>query len=113
MKAISLKQPWASWIAQGRKTIETRRWYTRHRGPLLICASKQPKINGLPTGKALCIVTVVDCRPMTKEDETAAICVLYPGAYAWLLADVKPIEPFPVKGSLGLYDVPLLAEAEK
>ena len=105
MKAISLKQPWASWIAQGRKTIEIRRWPTKHRGPLLICSSKRPQIDGLPTGKALCIVNVVDCRPMTKADETAAMCELYPGAYAWLLADIKRIEPFAVKGSLGLYEV--------
>jgi len=40
MKAISLKQPWANFIRDGRKTIETRAWKTEYRGDLLICSSK-------------------------------------------------------------------------
>ncbi len=38
MKALSIKQPWAHYIASGQKTIETRTWETKYRGPLLICA---------------------------------------------------------------------------
>lgn len=34
MKAIRLWQPWASLIALGHKTIETRSWPTKYRGPL-------------------------------------------------------------------------------
>jgi len=41
MKCLSLWQPWATLIAIGAKSIETRSWYTRHRGPLLIHASKR------------------------------------------------------------------------
>ncbi len=41
MKAITLWQPWASLIALGHKTIETRSWETRYRGPLAIHASKR------------------------------------------------------------------------
>ena len=40
MKAISLWQPWASAIAIGEKTIETRSWWTPHRGALAIHAAK-------------------------------------------------------------------------
>lgn len=40
IKAISLWEPWASLMALGPKTIETRGWATRYRGPLLICAAK-------------------------------------------------------------------------
>lgn len=40
VKALSLWEPWASLIAQGEKTIETRFWGTSYRGPLLICAAK-------------------------------------------------------------------------
>ena len=40
MKAISLWQPWASLIATGAKTIETRSWSTNYRGPLAIHAAK-------------------------------------------------------------------------
>lgn len=41
MKAISLWQPWASAIAAGLKTIETRSWSTPYRGPLAIHAAKR------------------------------------------------------------------------
>lgn len=40
MKCISLWQPWATLIAIGAKTIETRSWYWAYRGPLAIHASK-------------------------------------------------------------------------
>ncbi len=37
-RALTLWQPWASLIAIGAKTIETRSWSTAYRGPLLIHA---------------------------------------------------------------------------
>lgn len=107
MKAISVRQPWASLIAGGLKTIETRKWFTKYRGDILIVASKNPKVGDLPTGQALCIARIVDCRKMTKEDETQARCEVYPGAYAWILSDIRPIKPFAVKGKLGIYEVEL------
>jgi len=39
MKAISLWQPWASLIAVGAKTFETRSWNTKYRGPIAIHAA--------------------------------------------------------------------------
>lgn len=39
MKALSVRQPWATLIAIGAKRIETRSWRTRYRGPLAIDAS--------------------------------------------------------------------------
>lgn len=104
MKAISLHQPWASWIADGRKTIETRFWYTKYRGDLLICSTKKPKYNDLPLGKALAIVDLYRCRPMEKEDEACAMCA-YEGQWAWLFRNIRPIEPFEIKGSQGFYEV--------
>jgi hypothetical protein len=41
MKALTIRQPWAELILQGRKTIELRKWTTRHRGPLAIHAGTQ------------------------------------------------------------------------
>lgn len=41
MKCISLWQPWATLMAIGAKTIETRSWRTDHRGPLAIHAAKK------------------------------------------------------------------------
>lgn len=40
MKAITLWQPWASLVALGVKTIETRAWSTSYRGPLAIHAAQ-------------------------------------------------------------------------
>lgn len=40
MKCISLWQPWASLVAIGAKTIETRSWHTPHVGPIAIHAAK-------------------------------------------------------------------------
>src|SRR3546814_14671667 len=41
LKAISLWQPWASAIALGHKSIETRHWPTKYRGELAIHAAKR------------------------------------------------------------------------
>lgn len=105
MKALSLWQPWASRIASGEKTIETRMWSTRYRGPLLICATKRPIVAGLPSGCAVAVVRLVDCRPMRDEDQKAAGCLNGVGQYAWVLTDIQSITPFPVRGEQGLFDV--------
>ena len=103
MKALSIKQPWANLIAAGKKTIETRYWNTWHRGPLLIVSSKRPPI--MPAGYAVAIVDLVECRPMTLADEEAACGPLYENAVAWVLHNVRVIEPFPVTGQQGIFDV--------
>lgn len=41
MKCLSLWQPWATLIAIGAKSIETRSWPTKYRGPLAIHAAKK------------------------------------------------------------------------
>lgn len=41
MKAITIKQPWATLIALGEKKFETRSWSTKHRGDLAIHAGKK------------------------------------------------------------------------
>lgn len=46
MKALTIRQPWASLIAAGVKTIETRSWSTRYRGPLAIHAGKHKPGDG-------------------------------------------------------------------
>lgn len=105
MKALSVKQPWANMIASGEKTIETRTWSTDYRGDLLIVSSRTPNI--APAGCALCIVRLVDCRPMTEKDQMEACCSIYPGAFAWVLTGVRRVNPFAVRGQVGLFDVQL------
>ena len=40
MKVITIKQPWASLIANGYKVYEFRTWNTKYRGDILIHAGK-------------------------------------------------------------------------
>ena len=114
MKAISIKQPWASMIISGRKTIELRTWDTNYRGPLLICASKSGNWrDGLPRGMAIGIVDLVDIVD-SLPGHAAAACVdrLEAGElWCWLLGNARAIPPFPVKGRLNLYDVELPSRA--
>lgn len=72
-KALSLLQPWASLVAMGAKQIETRSWNTKHRGLLLIHASKgqkvgfdfclqnEPSIQSLLTFKSLPFGAIIGC----------------------------------------------------
>ncbi|MDA1190216.1 MAG: DNA methyltransferase [Candidatus Poribacteria bacterium] len=111
MRALSLHDghnaPWLTLIRDGiggrKKTLETRNRPTRVRGDVLLCGAKKPK--GRYSGLAACVVTIVDCRPMTKADEQAACCELYPGAYVWQLDNIRPIDPFPVSGRQGFFNV--------
>ena len=106
IKALSVRQPFASLIVIGGKIIEWRSKPIAYRGPLIICASKNPQIrmnNGklLPTGAAIGVVNLVDCRPMKKKDLVAACCEDWRGAvtgYAWVLEHHQEVIPVPVKG---------------
>lgn len=115
LPCLSAKQPWASMIAGGSKTIETRTWPTSWRGPLAIAASRTPDpsfedrlTSGLPYGQALCIVLLTDCRPMTAADEHDARCDYCEGAWAWRFQGRWPLVRFGVRGRLKLYDVTVL-----
>lgn len=103
MKGLTVKQPWAKMIADRDKPIETRSWYEKYRGPLLIHSSKNPPIH--PAGMALAIVTLLDVRRMTKEDEKDAKVKYKPKLYAFVLGRVwKLPRPFAMSGALYLYE---------
>jgi hypothetical protein len=109
LKALSIRQPWASLIATGLKTIETRTWATPHRGELLICAARNRDARAepadLPTGVALAIVRLIDVREMRPEDTVPAGVPYQDGLWAWLLEEARAIEPFAVRGQLRLFEV--------
>lgn len=46
LRAITLHQPWATLVALGVKTIETRSWPTKYRGRILIHAAKRTPTPG-------------------------------------------------------------------
>lgn len=100
MKALSIKEPWLSMIIAGTKTIETRTWYTDHRGDLLLVGCKCPV--GQFSGVMACVVNLVDCRAMTVSDAILAQCDFYDG-YSWVLEDVRCVSPRPIRGQQRLY----------
>lgn len=203
MKFLTIRQPYASLIAVGAKTIETRPFGTAYRGPLAIHAGKarptfhnlgpftdvtgEPIAEGydlawldtrnwpadgaydreaalvpLPLGAVVAVCDLVDVVPIvgwipahpgenayvvTRSDlvpGTDGAASLWrhehdglgyawrargdlsdqlpfgdftPGRHAWLLDNVRTIDPVPMKGAQGLRDVPdeiagLLAETE-
>jgi hypothetical protein len=105
MTALSVHPKWANLIRRGKKTIELRTWTTNHRGPLLICATKNPP--GPNAGHAVCVVNLVDVRPMRPHDRIFACNGYEPSLYAWLFLGLKVIEPFPVRGQQKLFEVNL------
>lgn len=118
MKAISVKQPWASLIAAGHQTVECRTWKTEYRGQLLICSfSGDFEINdGLiaPGGMALGVVELVDVRRMTKEDLEPSFVPdsEFKNAlrgYGWHVKKLYELIPTPINGKMNLFDVDISA----
>lgn len=111
--------PDAHLIAEAIKTVETRQWATKYRGPLLICAGKQvsDRIVYVPDGvmvtpyrhedlgHAICTIDLLNCTAMAEEHEAAALVRCRPGLFAWTLGNVRKVEPFPVVGKLGFFEV--------
>jgi hypothetical protein len=134
MKAISLLQPWASLVVMGVKTIETRSWGTKYRGPILIHASigkagnifadellfKKyiPDFKQLPFGAIIGQVTITNVirieslnltddliNKLTMEEK--AFGDYTEGRYAWLLEDyIKFKTPIPARGTLNIWEYP-------
>lgn len=128
MKVLSLTEPYATIIKEGKKTIETRSWKTSYRVKLYIHASstKIPKeyknnkelmslvdINNLNYGYIICSCDLVDCIEMTKEfienvkqNKNEYISGVYAkGRYAWILKNIEIIEnPIKAKGHLGIWN---------
>lgn len=125
MKAISIKEPFASLIKDGVKIYETRSWKTNYRGKIYIHASKKistsdNKENALKflksdinPGYILCKCRLVDCIEMNEEfisyinNETTEHFYGYYtlGRYAWQLELIEVLEtPIKAKGQLGIWN---------
>jgi hypothetical protein len=93
-------------IAAGLKTIEIRSKPWRHRGPVVICASRRVAVvagystDDLPTGVTVCVVDLVDTRPATALDAGAAMVVDPTGRWAWVLANPRRLPAVAVSGQL-------------
>jgi hypothetical protein len=121
--AITVKQPFASLIVWGSKTIETRSSNINYRGPLVITSGKkvfdgpsflnpsaldyyEQNVDSMPQGMAIGVVDLVDCRPMTSEDEEFALVPSVEGLYSWIFENPVLIRPFDAPGHLGIFYLP-------
>ena len=94
-------------ILQEEKVVEWRSWKTDYRGDLLICASSAPWWAGSICKHALCVVKLVDIVPFERKHLAPAFMEVLPSpaGYAWILENVRFVEPFELKGKLRIYDV--------
>ena len=123
MKALTIKEPWASLIIEEYKKYEFRSWKTKYRGKILIhagCSVEKDmmkrfsdyNINVNP-GYIIGHATIVDCILVNEEfnKELRNIDPVVYGrsnhteTYAWKLENVVKYEkPIPCKGKLGLWN---------
>ena len=123
MKALTIKQPWASLIIEGYKKYEFRSWKTNYRGKILIHAGLSLEKDmeerfseynleyklGYIIGEA----DLVDCILVDEElnKKLREINPLVYGrsnhveTYGWKLENIKKYDnPIPRKGKLGLWN---------
>lgn len=130
MKVITLWQPWASFVADGEKKIETRSFQTKHRGLLAIHAAKT-KIgftqfaNGekfskaviapekFPFGKIICVVSLSNvCRTEEIRKSLSSLELALGnyenGRFAWQLKLIHKFKmPIPEVGKQGFWNYEL------
>lgn len=116
--ALTIKQPWASLIANGFKDIENRSWPTKFRGWVLIHASKKDdqeewesakslirwrkiQVNGgspekVGRGGVVGVARIVDCVSVSSSP-------WFVGDYGFVIADARPLPFFACRGALGFW----------
>lgn len=127
MKVITIKQPWATLIAEGYKEYEFRTWKTKYRGDILIHAGKGIDKEAVerfkylnleyPLGQIIAKAVITNCikvddelRRKLKEKDP----IVYRGVvsktskdwdgYGFKIENVEKIEPIKINGKLSLWD---------
>ena len=128
MKVLTVQEPYATFIMQGMKKIETRSWMTKYRGEIYIHAEKSKnflkKIKNnkvlkllesidLNYGDIICKVELVDCIKMTNDfiekvksqNNYEYILGEYEeGRYAWILQNIQELDTkIHAKGKLNIW----------
>lgn len=125
MKAITIKQPFASLIAAGLKEYEFRTWKTTYRGEVLIHAGKSVDREAMarfaacdleyPLGCVIARAMLTDCVPvdeamkdMLREKDRRVYAGITEDSqwtgYAFRLEQVEKIPPIAMRGMLGLWE---------
>ena len=126
MKVITVKQPFATLIAEGLKEYEFRTWRTKYRGDILIHAGKGIDKKAMerykhlnleyPLGKIIAKATITECiyvDDVLKEKLQQKDPLVYYGilqkdsnwdGYGFKLENIKKVPPVEVNGKLSLWD---------
>lgn len=125
MKVITIKQPFASLIAEGIKEYEFRTWKTKYRGDILIHAGKGVDKKAMkkfeqynleyPSGCIIAKATLADClkiddeaRKMLKEKNPLVYSNVIKhtewDGYGFKLENVEKISPIEINGKLSLWE---------
>lgn len=125
MRVLTIKQPFATLIAEGLKEYEFRTWKTKFRGEFLIHAGKGmdkkamkkfEKYNfSYPTGCIIAKATLTDCVAINDEERKLLEeknPLVYSGViqdktwegYGFKLENIEKIEPIPVNGKLSFWE---------
>lgn len=129
LRALTIKQPWASLLVHGIKTVENRSWTTAYRGPIAIHAGASRERNAaqmiadclgreltkhervrwlldadLPHGQVLGVVDLLDVVPVEQTHQQESPWVL--GPWCWRVRARQQFQPDArptVAGKLGLW----------
>lgn len=126
MKVITIKQPWATLIAEGLKEYEFRTWKTKYRGDILIHAGKGVDKKAMdrykhlnleyPSGCIIAKATIKDCILIDEEmrqllkskNDLIYYNIVHQSDevknYGFKLENVEKIEPIFINGKLSLWD---------
>ncbi len=124
MKALTIKQPFATLIVEGYKKYEFRSWKTSFRGEIYIHAGKSIDKDAMkrvehlnltyPTGCIIGKAKITDCvlvddelrKELLKENEIVYHNLKTPKEkrYGFQLEEVKKIKPIPAKGKLSFWE---------
>jgi hypothetical protein len=125
MKVITIKEPYATLIAEGLKEYEFRTWKTKYRGDILIHAAKTPNNENkkrfidrdlkYKEGYIIAKATLTDCvevddklikELLDKDKEVYKNLSIKRDKklFGFKLENVERIEPIEAKGKLSLWD---------
>lgn len=129
-QAISLKQPWATLLVHGLKTIEVRRWRTLYRGDLLIHAARVPddrpgvwdkvpeklREAARQEGGVIGVAKLVECKEYRRAEEFVADVDKHmndpswfeeTGLFGFRFEEVRQVPFVRVPGNLRLFELEL------
>lgn len=128
MKALSIKQPWA-WAILNGKPVENRTWPTRFTGPFLIHASKTFDNDGYYwiMENHLALFKGPITMPGPKRFEMGGVvgkarmvdCVdshnspWFFGPRGFVIENAEPLPFYPCKGALGFFDIEYTPDTKK